>query len=110
MHHLFIELSLSYLKAFNVNQQLESHLVYDHGHERKHQCPHCPQKFIRHGHKLRHIKQFHSPTQKEWKIPRISERAKRRSKRDEVQAPVVSNVVPGVVPNIVPSVQSTLPQ
>lgn len=88
-----------------MNQQLESHLVYDHGHERKHQCPHCPQKFIRHGHKLRHIKQFHSPTQKEWKIPRISERAKRRSRRDEVQTPVAQNV-----PNILPNVQNTIPQ
>ena len=107
---MFSSKSLSiHQKAFNVNQQLESHLVYDHGHERKHQCPHCPQKFIRHGHKLRHIKQFHSPTQKEWKIPRISERAKRRSKRDEVETPIPLNPA-AIVPNIISSVQNTLPQ
>ena len=44
---------------FIYKQQLESHLVREHGGERKHTCEYCGQRFIQKSHYNRHVRIYH---------------------------------------------------
>ena len=57
--------------------QLDAHLVRDHGGERKYICQYCGARFIQNSHHKRHVRQFHTETDN----PRIPSRRERSANK-----------------------------